>query len=105
MCGCSSSRAKSSRTAAYTNATKPGSIKSYDEPRVTLIDWHSHHTPPELIERFEQITGKAPRPDPYDSAGFDERLAALDSVGIDLQLVSQGASVNADRLPAEHMMP
>lgn len=69
-----------------------------------LIDWHSHHTPPELIARFEQITGAAPRPDPYDSADFDQRLAALDSVGIDLQLVSQGAGVNADRLPREHVM-
>lgn len=69
-----------------------------------LIDWHSHHSPPELAERFERWGGRAPRPDPYDSPDFIRRVAELDSAGIELQLVSQGAGLNADRLPNGHVM-
>jgi predicted TIM-barrel fold metal-dependent hydrolase len=70
-----------------------------------LIDWHAHHTPPELAEAFAREGGRAPRPDPYDSPDFSQRVEAMSRVGIDVQLVSQGAGVNADRLPAEQAMP
>ena len=65
-----------------------------------LIDWHSHHTAPELAEFLKEKTGKTPHVDAFDSPDFDKRLGELDAVGIDLQLVCQGASEDADQLPA-----
>lgn len=65
-----------------------------------LIDWHSHHTAPELVEAFRGKTGKAPKVDPCDSADFEGRLAELDRAGIEFQLVCQGASEDADQLDA-----
>lgn len=65
-----------------------------------LIDWHSHHTAPELVEFLKEKTGKTPHVDAFDSPDFDKRLGELDSAGIDLQLVCQGASEDADQLPA-----
>jgi predicted TIM-barrel fold metal-dependent hydrolase len=69
-----------------------------------LIDWHSHHTAPEQVEEFVKLTGKNPSPDPYDSPDFDRRRRELDEVGIDVQLVCQGAGLYADRLPPETAM-
>jgi len=36
----------------------------------TFIDWHSHHTAPEIADRIKQLTGKAPHIDAYDSPDF-----------------------------------
>jgi len=69
-----------------------------------LIDWHSHHTAPELVEFLKERTGKTAHVDAYDSPDFDKRLGELDTVGIDLQLVCQGASEDADQLPADQAM-
>jgi predicted TIM-barrel fold metal-dependent hydrolase len=70
----------------------------------SLIDWHSHHTPPELAEDFVRLTGKAPYADKYDSPDFSNRIRELDAAGIDVQLVCQGAGNYADRFPAEQAM-
>jgi predicted TIM-barrel fold metal-dependent hydrolase len=69
-----------------------------------LIDWHSHHTPSELVDDFVRLTGKAPSPDPFDSPDFDRRRRELDEAGIDVQLVCQGAGLYADRLPADQAL-
>src|SRR5438067_930607 len=65
----------------------------------TLIDWHAHHTAPELVERFAALGGRAPRPDAHDGPDFAQRVAAMDAAGIELQLVCQGAGLNADAIP------
>ena len=65
------------------------------------IDWHSHHTPPEVVEQFAAFTGKKPKIDDYDSTDFAQRVAEMDRAGIDLQLICQGAGLYADQLPAE----
>jgi predicted TIM-barrel fold metal-dependent hydrolase len=64
-----------------------------------LIDWHAHHTAPELAAEFAARGARAPRVDDEDSPDFARRVAAMDSAGVDVQLVCQGA-VNADRFPA-----
>jgi predicted TIM-barrel fold metal-dependent hydrolase len=69
-----------------------------------LIDWHSHHTPPELAEEFGKLTGKAPAIDKYDSPDFAPRVRELDRAKIDVQLICQGAGVFADGLPAGQAM-
>ncbi len=69
-----------------------------------LIDWHSHHTAPEVVDAFKQKAGKAPKVDGYDSVDFDRRLAELDEAGIDFQLVCQGASEDADQLDGADAM-
>jgi len=69
-----------------------------------LIDWHSHHTPQEIVEEFSQLTGSAPRIDPYDAADFGPRVHAMDSVGLGIQLVCQGAGIWADQLSAHEAM-
>lgn len=61
-----------------------------------LIDWHSHHTPPEVVKEFEKLTGSAPRIDKYDSPDFSERIREMDAAGLDIQLVCQGAGICAD---------
>jgi predicted TIM-barrel fold metal-dependent hydrolase len=70
----------------------------------TLIDWHAHHTAPELVERFVELGARAPRPDPQDSPDFAQRVAAMDAAGVDVQLVCQGAGLNADFLPADQAL-
>jgi predicted TIM-barrel fold metal-dependent hydrolase len=65
------------------------------------IDWHSHHTPPELAETLGRLTGKKPHIDGYDSVDFSRRVKAMDEVGLDLQLVCQGAGIYADQLPPD----
>lgn len=66
-----------------------------------LIDWHAHHTAPEIVEEFARLTGRKPPIDAYDSRDFSRRVNELDRAGIDVQLVCQGAALNADRFAAE----
>jgi len=66
-----------------------------------LIDWHAHHTAPEMAERVSELTGKRPHVDACDSPDFAKRLREMDEVGLDLQLICQGAGIYADQLPAE----
>jgi predicted TIM-barrel fold metal-dependent hydrolase len=67
----------------------------------TWIDWHSHHTPAEVAEKIGQLTGKKPQIDGCDSADFSLRVKEMDGVGLDLQLICQGAGLYADQLPGE----
>jgi len=69
-----------------------------------LIDWHAHHTPPELVNEFAQLTGKAPHIDKYDSPDFSRRISEMDGTRVDIQLVCQGAGIYADSLPANLSM-
>src|SRR5689334_3286669 len=70
----------------------------------TWIDWHSHHTPEEVVERLGVLTGKKPKIDDYDSPDFSNRVAAMNEVGLDLQLISQGAGLYADQLPPDQAL-
>jgi len=70
----------------------------------TWIDWHSHHTAPEVVEQFAALTGKTTKIDDYDSTDFSQRIKAMDDVGLDLQLICQGAGLYADQLPAEQAL-
>ncbi len=69
-----------------------------------LIDWHAHHTAPEIAEQINGWTGKRPHIDAYDSPDFAKRIKEMDESGIELQLVCQGAGVYADQLPAERAL-
>ena len=69
-----------------------------------LIDWHSHHTPPEIAEEFNKITGKTPHIDKYDAPDFSQRISEMDGSRIDIQLICQGAGIYADSLPAHQAM-
>jgi predicted TIM-barrel fold metal-dependent hydrolase len=66
-----------------------------------VIDWHAHHTAPEAAAKVREHGAREAKADPFDSTDFGKRVAEMDKVGIDLQLVSQGAGLNADQLPAE----
>jgi predicted TIM-barrel fold metal-dependent hydrolase len=66
----------------------------------TVIDWHAHHTAPEIVDRIRELTGKKPHIDAYDSPDLGQRVREMNDAGIDLQLVCQGAGVYADQLPA-----
>lgn len=66
-----------------------------------LIDWHSHHTPPEIVEKFARLTGRAPRIDDYDTPDFAKRIREMDQAGLDIQLVCQGAGIYADHFAAD----
>jgi predicted TIM-barrel fold metal-dependent hydrolase len=70
----------------------------------TVIDWHAHHTAPEVAERIRELTGKKPHIDAYDSPDLSKRVKAMDKAGLDLQLVCQGAGVYADQLPAQQAL-
>jgi predicted TIM-barrel fold metal-dependent hydrolase len=70
----------------------------------TVIDWHAHHTAPEVADRIQALTGKRPLIDAYDSVDLSKRVKEMDEVGIDIQLVCQGAGVYADQLPAEQAL-
>jgi len=70
----------------------------------TIIDWHAHHTAPEVAERIHELTGKRPHIDTYDSPDLAKRIKEMDEVGLDLQLVCQGAGVYADQLPPEQAL-
>lgn len=70
----------------------------------SLIDWHSHHTAPELVEACQALGVRKPGIDPYDTTDFDERRRALDEAGIELQLICQGAGSGSDTLPPAQTM-
>ena len=69
-----------------------------------LIDWHAHHTPPEVVERFVALGERPPRADPEDDPDFEKRIADMDAAGVDIQLVSAGAGISGDRFPAATAM-
>lgn len=68
------------------------------------IDWHSHHTPFEVAEKIGALAGRKPQIDAYDSADFVRRGREMDAVGLDLQLVCQGAGLYADQFPADQAL-
>jgi 2,3-dihydroxybenzoate decarboxylase len=68
------------------------------------IDWHSHHTAPEVVEQFAAFAGKKLKGDDYDSIDFAKRVKEMDEVGLDLQLICQGAGLYADQLPADQAL-
>jgi predicted TIM-barrel fold metal-dependent hydrolase len=70
----------------------------------TWIDWHAHHTAPEIAERINALTGKKPHIDACDSPDLGKRVREMDECGLDLQLVCQGAGVYADQLPPEQAL-
>jgi len=70
----------------------------------TVIDWHAHHTAPEVADRIGQWTGKKPHIDPYDSPELAKRVNDMDEVGIDMQLICQGAGIYADQLSADQAL-
>lgn len=70
----------------------------------TVIDWHAHHTAPEIADRIKELTGKRPHVDTYDSPDLSKRIKEMDEAGLDLQLICQGAGVYADQLPAEQAL-
>src|SRR6476659_8467004 len=69
-----------------------------------MSDWHAHHTAPEVTERIRELTGKRPHIDAYDSPDLTKRIKEMDEVGLDLQLICQGAGVYADQLPPEQAL-
>lgn len=69
-----------------------------------IIDWHAHHTAPEATAKLVEYGRKEPKVDPFDSTDFHKRVSEMDAVGIDLQLVSQGAGLNPDGLSASAAM-
>lgn len=70
----------------------------------TLIDWHSHHTPPEVAAEIGKLTGKPVYIDKYDSVDFSQRIREMNEVHLDVQLVCQGAGLYADALPRSEAM-
>jgi predicted TIM-barrel fold metal-dependent hydrolase len=70
----------------------------------TNIDWHSHHTAPEISDRIKELTGKRPHIDALDSPDFSKRIREMDEAGVDVQLICQGAGVYADQLPANQAL-
>jgi len=70
----------------------------------TMIDWHAHHTAPEVAEKIRQFTGKLPHIDACDSPEMSKRIAEMNEAKLDIQLVCQGAGVYADQLPAEQAL-
>ncbi|MEX0805382.1 MAG: amidohydrolase family protein [Candidatus Binatia bacterium] len=69
-----------------------------------VIDWHAHHTAPEIADKIKELTGKKPHIDNYDSPDLGKRVKDMDAVGLDIQLICQGAGIYADQLPAEHAL-
>jgi predicted TIM-barrel fold metal-dependent hydrolase len=69
-----------------------------------MIDWHAHHTAPEIAGRIQDLTGKRPHIDAYDSPDLSKRIKEMDEVGLDLQLICQGAGVYADQLGADQAL-
>ena len=70
----------------------------------TTIDWHSHHTAPEISDRVKELTGKRPHIDAFDSPDFSKRIRELDEAGVDVQLICQGAGIYADQLPPDQAL-
>src|SRR6476620_9184348 len=69
-----------------------------------MIDWHAHPTAPEVAERIRELTEKRPHIAAYDSPDLTKRIKEMDEVGLDLQLICQGAGVYADQLPPEQAL-
>jgi len=69
-----------------------------------VIDWHAHHTAPEIADRIKELTGKRPHIDNFDSPDLGKRVKEMDGVGLDLQLICQGAGIYADQLPADQAL-
>jgi predicted TIM-barrel fold metal-dependent hydrolase len=69
-----------------------------------FIDWHAHHTAPEIADQIKAFTGKQPHIDAYDSPDLSKRIREMDEAGLDLQLICQGAGVYADQLPAREAL-
>jgi len=73
--------------------------------KAVLIDWHSHHTPPEVVERIAQWSGKIPVSfNDDDSTDFSKRIKEMDEAGVDIQLVCQGSAAISDQLPADQAL-
>ncbi|MGH7798342.1 MAG: amidohydrolase family protein [Candidatus Binatia bacterium] len=70
----------------------------------TVIDWHSHHTAPEVSDRIQELTGKRPHIDALDSPDFSKRIKEMDEAGLDVQLICQGAGVYADQLAPDRAL-
>jgi predicted TIM-barrel fold metal-dependent hydrolase len=70
----------------------------------TVIDWHAHHTAPEIADQIQALTGKRPHIDAFDSIELGKRLKEMDAVGLDIQLICQGAGVYADQLPPDQAL-
>jgi predicted TIM-barrel fold metal-dependent hydrolase len=87
--------------AALGNLARSG---SGEIPMAKNIDWHAHHTAPEVAARIYEWTGKRPHIDSYDSPDFAKRIKEMDEAGLDIQLICQGAGVYADQLPAEQAL-
>ena len=62
----------------------------------TVIDWHAHHTALEIADKIKELTGKRPHVDDFDSPELRNRVKEMDAVGLDVQLICQGAGVYAD---------
>jgi predicted TIM-barrel fold metal-dependent hydrolase len=65
------------------------------------VDVHSHHNPPEFWQAFQRIGayeqkgtffGRVPRGGSLPDPDMDHRIATLDEAGIDLQVLSVGAT-------------
>ena len=70
-----------------------------------LIDWHSHHTPPEVVQSIVQLSGRTPPTfNNDDSTDFSKRIREMDEAGVEIQLVCQGSAVTSDQLPAEQAL-
>lgn len=69
-----------------------------------MIDWHAHHTAPEIAGRIQDLTGKRPHIDAYDSPDLSKRIGEMDEIKLDIQLICQGAGVYADQLPANQAL-
>lgn len=69
-----------------------------------LIDWHAHHSAPELLDKVEELGGKRPMADPEDTPDFGQRLKEMDEAGIQMQLVCQTGRADPESWPAEQAM-
>jgi predicted TIM-barrel fold metal-dependent hydrolase len=69
-----------------------------------ILDWHAHHTAPEIADQIKKLTGKRPHVDAYDSPDLSKRVKEMDDIGLDVQLVCQGAGVYADQLAPEQAL-
>lgn len=68
------------------------------------IDWHSHHTPPEVLQPLEAFDGQPRSGDELAAIDFSRRVQALDAAGVDVQLISPGAQFDPNCLPTEEAM-
>lgn len=69
-----------------------------------LIDWHSHHAAPELLDKAEALGGRRAQGDEGDTPDFGRRRAEMDGAGIEIQLVCQSTRVDQESYAPEHAM-